>query len=404
MPGVEETFAEAAKEYARRHSSEIAGRERLELVLQRVYSSFGRSVPATVRETLRNPSAPLFQVAHDGQLPHLGVVRLVLKTREIAIRAGGIAVYLVGDHYTAMMRPKNVFIGMPLRGKNPDQVKQPLRLPIRGEDRDVPFMFVDPPSREDVISIFTRMRHWTNMNIANERMQGNRVRSESEILARLVDWQARLTAEAAAASSMGDWLTRAQLRLLDELVGDAPSPLLVLPMSEFRTAIREELQHVLDVSKNAQDSGLWMYCPRCHHRTRPERTEELIRLMCSHCTTFSEEPIDPTGPNQFPDIVAFEAAALTLFSGWIVGSRAEYLPTIDHLFQQCWGRPPPPREYLTGVPIFRGIGEPKEGYGRSRLLRVLLEVDGPVLRKQLLGPWEENPRITSLHLVQSAAE
>ena len=49
----------------------------------------------------------------------------------------------------------------------------------------------------------------------------------------------------------------------------------------------------------------------------------------------------------------------------------------------------------TTVPTFQGIGDLPEGYGRTRLLRALLEMEPPALAAGLRVPWEENPQLRS---------
>ena len=100
-----------------------------------------------------------------------------------------------------------------------------------------------------------------------------------------------------------------------------------------------------------------------------------------------------------PDIVAYELGLFRLgIAGWVVGSRAPYHSVIERANEARHSIPMPPKFFLTSIPTFRGIGEPAEGHRRARLLRVLLEVDGPTLLGRLLAEWTENPEIVSPHL------
>jgi len=45
--------------------------------------------------------------------------------------------------------------------------------------------------------------------------------------------------------------------------------------------------------------------------------------------------------------------------------------------------------------VFRGIGDPQEGYRRTRLLRALLEMEPSALAAALRAPWDEHPTIRS---------
>jgi hypothetical protein len=97
-----------------------------------------------------------------------------------------------------------------------------------------------------------------------------------------------------------------------------------------------------------------------------------------------------------PDIVAYEVALFRLGTdAWVVGSRASYLPAIERTYDRLFRSPMPPRFFQTSVPVFRGIGDPPEGYGRTRLLRALLEMDPAALAAGLRAPWEENPKLRS---------
>jgi hypothetical protein len=71
------------------------------------------------------------------------------------------------------------------------------------------------------------------------------------------------------------------------------------------------------------------------------------------------------------------------------------LPAIERTYDRLFRSPMPPRFFQTSVPVFRGIGDPPEGYGRTRLLRALLEMDPAALAAGLRAPWEENPKLRS---------
>lgn len=401
LRGVEEAFSRNVARYAKRWPPMESLREGLSTLARQLYTECGRTLPGSVSRALADPGVPLIEVAHDGQLPHLGIVRLVLKAAQVAHLSQGMAVYLVGDHYTANMRPHNLFLGIPLRGKNPDEVKQPLRLPISGDSARVPFMCLPPLGSDSLERVYLRALHWIQMNIAYERSRGIRVLDAELIFSRLNHSFADLRRHADAALSMGDWLVRVQLGQLGTLINDPPLPLVVLPMSRFREVVREELRILaLSSSRFGGDlrPGLWAFCPACRNRSRPDVIGDSVRLRCHRCAQTHVETVNPAGPNQFPDVVSFEAATLPLFAGWVVGSHAGYLPSIDRIFMERQRHESPPRQALTSVPTFRGVGEPKNGYGRSRLLRVSLEIHAKELQAPLMAPWEDNPHLTSPHL------
>src|SRR2546430_16835935 len=92
-----------------------------------------------VFDALADPDTLLIEMAHDGQLPHLGIVRLVLKSHSIARQdSNALALYLVGNHYTAAMRPENLRFGVPLKGGSPDDVKEPPRIRLGKAQAHVP--------------------------------------------------------------------------------------------------------------------------------------------------------------------------------------------------------------------------------------------------------------------------
>lgn len=397
----EKVFARRVSEHASAAGPEEERRRALARFAGEVYSRFGRNLSHPILAALANPRVPLVQVAHDGQLPHLGIVRLVLKTAEIAHLADGVALYLIGDHYTAAMRPRNILIGMPLRGRDPDSVKQPIRLPIVPKDREVPFMFLHPPTRASLDEIEGRVLDWFEKNLAHERARGNRVDRGDEVRERIRHWFRVLASESGGASSLGEWLSRVQIAFLSEVADVENLPMLVLPMSAFRTLVADDLRKVVKRSGvDAEgEAGVWLFCRSCRSRARPAIVGGDAVLRCPSCGTENRELLDPAGENIFPDIIAYETAALRLFAGWVVGSAAAYLPEIDRAYESFWESPACPREVLASVPTFRGIGEPPAGYGRSRLLRVLFEVRGPSLRDPLSAPWKQNPRIESPHVL-----
>lgn len=404
MRDPESVFAAQVSRHVRRLPSDASARRGLAALFRNSPQLIGTSLKPSDEISIADPSVPLVEVAHDGQLPHLGIIRLVLKTAQIAKMVGGVAIYLIGDHYTASMRPRNILLGIPLRGKDPDSVKQPIRLPIHGRDREVPFTALPPPTSNDLAHIQDRAWDWFEKNVAHERTRGRQVRDVEGVRDRMSFWFRSLTQAVRSASSMGTWLTRVQLQALDSILEGNPLPVIVLSMSEFRKLVERELRDVvssLSASTIGEESRLWMFCPACRVRSPPEVRGDRVRLRCPRCSTETDEPLDPSSPNQFPDIVAYEAAALGLFSGWVVGSSASYLHAIDEAFHQKTGMDPCPRAVLSSIPVFRGVGEPVEGYGRSRVLRVLFELDGPALLGPLLAPWNENPRILSPHLLLS---
>ena len=101
-----------------------------------------------------------------------------------------------------------------------------------------------------------------------------------------------------------------------------------------------------------------------------------------------------------PDIIAFENTYFRLgIGGWIIGSKAPYHDVISETYTSLYGVPMPPKFLLSSIPVYRGIGDPDEGYRRTTLMRALLETSNEKLFKSLMSPWDDNPCIKSDFLV-----
>lgn len=407
----------------------MSGRERIIPYLEDLYKRRLR-LPGTearvdgARQNLENPHAALVEMAHDGQLPHLGIVRLVLKAREVATLAGnGLAMYLVGDHYTAAMRPDNLLLGLPLRGVDADRVKNPLTIPVGRKSRHIPFHRLPPPSNETLDELTRRGEAW----LLNNATQADRKRSASELKAHLRMEMERLRESARATKSFGDWIMRVQALWFDELFGGPPSGLAIAPMQAIVDWIPDVLWKLTEADsamariksevsaaqaargetpylpEEGERSVWWIYCRRCWRRFRAVRSGDSFSAECPVCNR-TEEVRWPGEGLLTPDIVGFECALFRMgVSGWIVGSRSSYHPVIEAVYAAVFGMPMPPKAFVTSVPRFRGIGEPAEGHGRARLLRVLLEIEPQRLREALETPWEENPEIVSPYVQETFA-
>ena len=113
-----------------------------------------------------------------------------------------------------------------------------------------------------------------------------------------------------------------------------------------------------------------------------------------------EDSLDNIWNVAMPDIIGFECGLFRLgISGWLVGSRAPYQEVIEKTYNELYNIPMPPRFLLDSIPTFRGIGDPTEGYGRTTLLRALVEISSEKLFNALMAPWDENPYISSEFLV-----
>jgi hypothetical protein len=220
--------------------------------------------------------------------------------------------------------------------------------------------------------------------------------------------------------NLGDWLIRVQHDLFREMLGPEADAILFLPMMEFAELFRDELARIAnsrqvvfgikenvsaDQSASGQEpyqrttepSSFWLYCPACFRRSRatwvPGAT---VNHNCGSCGDRRELTDPEIWRWLMPDIVAYEAGAFRMgIGGWVTGSRAPYHPVIEHLYRELYGIEMPPKFFVRSIPTFQGIGEPPEGYRKTRLLRAWLESTPSALAAALRAPWDENPAIRS---------
>lgn len=433
LPGDDQSFEQDAARISRdfhdqqvRDAAPEERREGLAQFARAVYQErLHIPVEGTVRETLRqlqDPNVLMLEMAHDGQLPHLGIVRLVLKTHDIAVADGrAVALYLVGNHYTAAMRPDNIRFGMPLRGQPPDSVKHPPKVRIGKSHADTPFRWLPPPTSEDLNALETQVADFVSNNLAHERKSGTRVHAYAGdiIRERLDSVFGVLSGAARDVASFGDWLVRVQHDLFLRLLGGEADRILFLPMADLAVLFRAELEMIAreagsvskiksDVSaeqrsrgdepyqRRSEPSSFWVYCPSCYRRRRELWSPGALEFVCATCGHREKLRGDDLWRWVMPDIVAYEAGVFRLgIAGWVVGSRAAYHPVIERVYTHVFRAPMPPRFYGTSIPVFRGVGDPAEGDSKTRLLRALLEIDPPALARALRAPWRENPNILS---------
>ena len=282
-------------------------------------------------QELTSPDTLAVEIAHDGQLPHLGVVRMVLKADEVARADGRAAVlYLIGNHYTPQMRPYNLHYGMPLKGRPPDAVKHPPRIGIGRAHVHTPFRLLPPPSDESLRELHRQLIEYVAHNVGHERRAGRNVSdADEERLLERLRWQFDLLRRIAAElSSFGDWLIRVQYELFRELMGGGVDRVLFLPMAELTILFRDELTEL--ARRILSGKFFWLYCPTCHRRSRVSWSPGAALLFdCSQCGHRADLGADEVWDWVMPDIVAYEAAFFRLgIDGWVVGSHADYHPQI----------------------------------------------------------------------------
>jgi hypothetical protein len=379
--------------------------------------------------TLADPDTLLVEIAHDGQLPHLGIVRLVLKAHDIAVRdRNAVTLYLVGNHYTPAMRPENLRFGAPLNGKSPDEVKHPPKVHVGKALANTPFRWLPPPTEPDLNALRDQIEAFGENNLAHEKKEGHRVAPDAKdrLTERLDELFRTLKVAAREVESFGDWLIRIQHDLFHRMLGHEANRIVFLPMRELTDLLRPELtlladraedvttaksevakeqtaQGVEPYQRDAHASAFWVHCPSCLRRTRMKwRPGDRLTFTCHFCQTHHDLATDDAWQWIMPDIVAYEVALFRLgLGGWVVGSHAPYHPVVERAYARLYGFEMPPKVFLTSVPLFHGIGDAPEGYRKTRLLRALLEMEPPALAAALRAPWKEDPEIQSDLLLPS---
>ena len=374
-------------------------------------------------DALADPETLLIEMAHDGQLPHLGIVRLVLKSHAIARQdPKALTLYLVGNHYSANMRPENLRFGAPLKGGSPDDVKHPPKVRVGRAHANTPFRLLRPPSAHGLNALRDQISDFVENNLAHEEKAGRRKAPDAKerMTARLEDLFQILNRAARDVDSLGDWLIRVQYDLFRRMLGREANRIVFLPMADLTNLLHPELATVAEradevsaikaevgreqlasgiepYTRTPQESPLWAYCPSCFRRSRnPWIPGTALELRCPYCRSHVVLAAEEAWKWTMPDIVGYEAALFRLgISGWVVGSHAPYHPVIERTYARLFGTEMPPKFFLTSVPVFRGIGDPREGYKRTRLLRALLEMEAPAVAKALNGPWTEDPLLRS---------
>ena len=415
MPGPEHDHARECQRYfgeVVRPEELRIGRERIargleELYVRRLRIPEGSERAARLAQAVDDPDTVLVEIAHDGQIPHLGIVRMVLKTQEIAATVSkGLAVYLIGDHYSADMRPRNLYLGLPLRGLDADHVKTPFSVSVGKKNRSVSFASLPPPSPKALDDLESRAEQWVdhNASYAGRAATSRPLRPALHVQFELLRESARLV------RTFGDWLIRTQIAWIDQMHGGPPSNLLVLPMTGIREWLPDILAVIADLdpgvdktrgpateaSADSPPSRFWVYCASCERRNRATWLSGTFEGSCVSCGSAIRARWPQDSLRVMPDIVAFEMALFhTGISGWVVGSRAPYLRDIQETYRSEFGREMPPSFLLDSIPVFEGLGEPAGGHSRARLFRVLIEMDPRVLRGKLATPWEDNPVIRS---------
>jgi len=396
----EESAVQRCREYheeSEEPSDSSEARARLSTFAAQFYARAGIRTEGTAPfRLLEDSDTVTLEIAHDAQLPHLGIVRMVLKAEEIArLAKTAVALYMIGTHYTPAMRPEHLRYGMPLFGRSPDAIDAPPRIPVGAGNRHLPFSALPPPSSLDLADLENRLTEYIRHNVGYERRAGRSIQeADKELIINRLQMQFRfLSSTAGKVSSFGDWIVRVQHDLLRDMLGPGIDRIVFLPMADLKDIVRPQLEEIAKVSP----SQFWMSCSSCRHRQRFSWTQaSTFPFKCTACGVSRSLSRAEAWESLTPDVAAFEIALVRLgIDGWIVGSRAGYHPRVEALHRQVWGIEMPPKFLLASVPRYRGLGDPPEGEARTRLLRALLEVEPPRLAELLSGPWAANPEIVS---------
>ena len=379
---------------------------------------------SNLKDSILNPETIFLEVAHDGQFPHLGIVQMVLKTYHVSTFINNsMVLYFIGDHYSADMRAESTLFGIPQMGVSPDKQKKPIVFKIGRKNQHVPLKWIAAPSAQMIDEVERGIRDWIVNNISYEKKKGNVITDVKMIENNLKNIISILRESAKIVDNYGDWIIRVQYILFKELLGDDINKIVFLPFTEMTKLAKKEyiynFEHTREinsikkeVSKKQVESGLipyqktdiseditcfWLYCPNCKRRTRPIKcSENGIAFKCRICNSEIKGSIDDLWDMIMPDIIAFENAYFRLgIGGWIIGSKAPYHDVISETYTYLYGVPMPPKFLLSSIPVYRGIGDSDEGYGRTTLMRALLETSNEKLFESLMSPWGDNPYIES---------
>src|SRR5436853_1256735 len=182
-------------------------------------------------DAIADPDTVLIVHSHDGQLPHLGIARMVLKAHDIASQdRKAVTLYLIGNHYTAAMKRLNLRFGMPHVGRSPDELEHPPKIPV--ENAQTPFRWLPPPSEYQLEMLRHKVDAFLLQNIGHEKRLGNDLvpDAKEKIMVRLHDLFALLSRAARDSETFGDWLIRIQYDLFALMLGPEAGRIVFLPM------------------------------------------------------------------------------------------------------------------------------------------------------------------------------
>jgi hypothetical protein len=415
-----------------KNDTELIDRQKVYELVASYYSKLKIEIDSAqmscLKDSILNPETIFLEVAHNGQIPHLGIVRLVLKTYQIStLIPNSLVIYFIGDHYSADMSPESTLFGIPQMGVSPNQQKNPVVFKLGRNKQHIPLKWINSPSTQMIDDVESKVKDWIINNVSYEKKHGVYVRNPKEIEANLSKITSVLRKNASIVDDYGNWMIRVQYELFKDLMGDEVNKIIFLPFSGMTNIAKNHYINVLDhtreinnikeeASRKQSEAGMipyqkakrsedtvsfWLYCPECKRRSRPQRLlDGTLSFKCHVCNTEVRDSIDNLWDIVMPDIVAFENAYFRIgIGGWVVGSKAPYQEIISEVYKYLYGSPMPPRFLLDSIPVFRGVGDHEKGYGRTTLMRALMEISAEKLFTKLMSPWNDSPYIESDYLV-----
>lgn len=254
------------------------------------------------------PHLAAVEFAHTPQLPHAGVVRLLLQSQLLAAREAGTFVYFVNDHMPATALPEARYIPV----TNADGlVAKPPRFGPGKKSGKGGMHRTPPPSRHTVDSVLHRIDELLPSAGGTTQL--------ADVLQVASD----------STNSHAAWLVRVQTDLLN-----------LRPVIIPTTGLARALPGPADAYFRARVDGRWKVCDRCGYRVQLPVSAE--RDRCPHCGS-------PEPATDVPDVVGRQALGNMFGLAWrVCGTVKPYQEIADRTSLEVLGVPAPRRWHITG--------------------------------------------------------
>jgi len=255
---LEEEYARECINYHQRYlrdDNNLIDREVLLSVIRKFYQEIHLSLSDSEKEFLKNSvldkNTIFLEVAHDGQLPHLGIIRLILKTYHLCtLIPNSMVLYFVGDHYSSNMCHESTLFGIPQMGVSPNKQRKPVVLKIGRKNQHVPLKWIDSPNKEMLDDLKKSILDWSTNNIAYEKKKGNIIGDLTSVrdnIDKIIDL---LKENADNVNNYGNWLIRVQYTLLRSLMGDEINRIIFLPFSAMHELAKNEFSYYVEQTES----------------------------------------------------------------------------------------------------------------------------------------------------------